>query len=177
MKQRVLFVGIHNDARSQMAEAFLNAAFPARFEAHSAGLHPTPLNPLMIEAMREIGFDISKSKSTSVFDLINCNERFELVITVCDDASGQRCPAFPSNPKRLHWGFADPAAYQGTREERLAFMRHVRDEIKDQVAHWCTEQRNASWNPFDAVEASQMSANGIDASCAAVPDHRRVEVR
>jgi len=141
MKQRILFVGVHNDARSQMAEAFLNAAFPARFETHSAGLDPARMNPLVVEAMREIGFDISQKKSESVFDFINLGEHFDYIISVCDEASDERCPAFPGANTRLHWGFADPSIYQGSREEKLAFMRHVRDEIKGQISNWCDEQR------------------------------------
>jgi arsenate reductase (thioredoxin) len=141
MKQRVLFVGIHNAARSQMAEAFLNAAFPGRFEAHSAGLVPAPLNRLAVQAMRELGFDISQKKPKPVFDFIHAGEHFDYIITVCDDAGGDRCPVFPGVNARLHWGFADPSAYQGSCEEKLAFMRHVRDEIKDQITLWCAEQR------------------------------------
>ena len=140
MKERILFVGIHNAARSQMAEAFLNAAFPARFEAHSAGLEPTSLNPLMIEVMRESGFDISRSGAKGVFDFIRRGDRFDYIITICDAAGGDRCPAFPGVSNRLHWGFADPSAYEGSREEKLAFMRHVRDEIRDQIDSWCAEQ-------------------------------------
>lgn len=142
MKQRVLLVGIHNAARSQMAETFLNAAFPARFEAFSAGLEPARLNPLMIEAMQEIGFDLAQHKPKSVLDFIRRGEQFDYIITVCEDASGERCPAFPGAAQRLHWGFADPSAYEGTREEKFAFMRHVRDEIKDQINTWCAEQRS-----------------------------------
>ena len=141
MKQRVLFVGIHNAARSQMAEAFLNAAFPGRFEAHSAGLKPQPLNPLMIQAMREIGFDISQKKPKAILDFIHSGEHFDYIITVCDEAGGDRCPVFPGANERVHWGFADPSVYQGSGDEKLAFMRHVRDEIKDQIAIWCAEQR------------------------------------
>lgn len=140
MKQRILFVGIHNAARSQMAEAFLNAAFPAHFEAHSAGLDPARLNPLAIEAMREVGFDISQKKPKSVFDFIKRGEHFDYIITVCDETSDERCPALPGVNTRLHWGFADPSAYQGSHEEKLAFMRHVRDEIKGQICNWCEEQ-------------------------------------
>jgi arsenate reductase len=162
MKQRVLFVGIYNDARSQMAEAFLNAAFPARFEAHSAGLQPRSLNPLMIEAMRETGLDLSKNHATSAFELSNRAEHFDFIITVCDEASYERCPVFPGACVRLHWGFADPSAYQGSREEKFALMRHVRDEIKDQVAHWCAEQYANSLYRFDEGEEPRVSSHGIE---------------
>ena len=171
MKQRVLFVGIHNDARSQIAEAFLNAAFPARFEAYSVGLQPAPINPLAIEAMHEVGFDISNNKATSALDVIQRGEHFDFVITVCDEASGERCPAFHGRPMRLHWGFADPSAYEGSRNEKLAFMRHIRDEIKDQIAQWCQEHRNGSWNTLDSV-AARASAGGTEhANIAPVAGH------
>src|SRR5687768_11593649 len=143
MKQSFLFVGIHNAARSQMAEAFLNAALPARFEAHSAGLEPGPLNPLAVEAMREVGLDISRNESKAVVDLLKRGEHFDYIITVCDETSGERCPVFPGLNTRLDWGFADPSSYEGSRVEKLAFMRHVRDEIKDQITMWCAERRVA----------------------------------
>jgi len=142
MKERVLFVGLHNAARSQMAEAFLNAAFPARFEAHSAGLEPAGINPLAVEAMRDIGFDISRNKPKTVFDFMKAGEHFDYIITVCEDASGERCPIFPGENTRLHWGFADPSSYEGSREEKLAFMHHLRDEIREQINNWCAEQRS-----------------------------------
>jgi arsenate reductase len=140
MRQRILFVGVHNDARSQMAEAFVNAAFPTRFAAQSSGLAPACLNPLMVEVMCEIGCDISQKKPESIFDFMKRGERFDYVITLFDETTIDQCPVFAGAHTRLHWGFADPLAYQGSHEEQLAFMRHVRDEIHGQITHWCEEQ-------------------------------------
>lgn len=94
-KKRVLFVCVHNSARSQMAEAFLNNLGGDRFEAVSAGLEPGTLNPLVVEVMKEAGIDISQNRTKSVFDLFKKGELFSYVITVCDEASAQRCPVFP----------------------------------------------------------------------------------
>jgi len=85
MKQRVLFICVHNSARSQMAEAFLDEICGDQFEAHSAGLEPGTLNPLAVEAMREIGIDISQKQTQSVFDVFKSGELFSYVITVCDE--------------------------------------------------------------------------------------------
>ncbi len=111
MKQRVLFICVHNSARSQMAEAFLREICGDQFEAHSAGLEPGELNPSAVEAMREIGIDISQKQTQSVFDVFKSGELFSYVITVCDETSAERCPIFPGVAKRLHWSFADPAAH------------------------------------------------------------------
>src|SRR5213082_905794 len=89
MKQKVLFICVHNSARSQMAEAFLNEICGDYFEAHSAGLEPGTLNPLAVEAMREIGMDISQNQTQSVFDVFKSGELFAYVITVCDESSAE----------------------------------------------------------------------------------------
>src|ERR1041384_7386349 len=94
-KKNVLFVCIHNSARSQMAEAFLKQTCPDEFEAHSAGLEPGTLNPIVVEAMREIGIDISGNQTKAVFDMVRSGQSFAYVITVCDEASAERCPIFP----------------------------------------------------------------------------------
>jgi arsenate reductase len=136
-KQKVLFICIHNSARSQMAEAFLNHICGEQFEAHSAGLEPGNLNPIVVEAMQEIGIDISRNATKAAFDMIKSGKRFAYVITVCDETSAERCPVFPGITKRLHWGFPDPSAIQGTRDEKLARTRRIRDEIKAKVEDWC----------------------------------------
>src|SRR5271156_3809958 len=123
MKKKVLFVCIHNSARSQMAEAFLNQICGEFFEAHSAGIEPGKLNPLVVEAMQEIGIDISGNKTKAVFDFIKSGRIFSYVITVCDETSAERCPIFPGVTKRLHWGFPDPSSFQGSVEEKLAKTR------------------------------------------------------
>ncbi len=135
-KKKVLFVCIHNSARSQMAEAFLNSIAGDRFEAESAGLEVGALNPLAVEAMKEIGIDISGNKPKSVFDFVKQGKLFHYVITVCDDASGSRCPVFPGYAKRVHWSFPDPAAVEGSREERLKRIREIRDQIRANIEAW-----------------------------------------
>ncbi|NPV38049.1 MAG: arsenate reductase ArsC [Brevinematales bacterium] len=132
-KKRVLFVCIHNSARSQMAEAFLNRIGKEFFEAESAGLEPGKLNPFVVEVMAEIGYDLSKNKTKSVFDLYKAGKTYDYVITVCDPEAAERCPIFPGKVERLHWGFRDPSSFQGTDEEKRAFTRQVRDEIQKAV--------------------------------------------
>jgi len=137
--KNVLFVCIHNSARSQMAEAFLKETCGAEFEAHSAGLEPGKLNPLVVEVMREAGIDISSNQTKAVFDMFKSGKPFAYVITVCDEASAERCPIFPGITTRLHWSFADPSSFQGAQEERLARTREVRDAIKAKIEEWCAE--------------------------------------
>ena len=139
MKQEVLFICVHNSARSQMAEAFLNDICGDHFEAHSAGLEPGTLNPMAVEAMREIGIDISHKGTQSVFDVFKSGELFVYVITVCDETSAERCPIFPGVTTRLHWSFPDPAALTGTHKERLAGTREIRDQIRERIEMWCEE--------------------------------------
>lgn len=122
-----------------MAEAFLNAACPENFVAQSAGIEPGKLNPIVVQAMQEIGLDISQNKTKGVFDFVKRGDLMHYVITVCDEASAERCPIFPGVTKRLHWGFPDPSAFQGTLEEKLARTREVRDIIKARVDQWCAE--------------------------------------
>jgi len=138
-KQKVLFICVHNSARSQMAEAFLNLTCPDYFEAHSAGLEPGALNPLAIEAMKEIGIDISGKKTQGVFDVFKSGQFFPYVITVCDETSAERCPIFPGVTKRLHWSFPDSAALTGSHQERLDGVRKIRDQIRARIEMWCDE--------------------------------------
>jgi arsenate reductase len=139
MKKKVLFVCIHNSARSQMAEAFLNQICPEEFEAYSAGLEPGKLNPIVVEAMDEIGLDISGNQTKAVFDMFKSGKIFAHVVTVCDEASAERCPIFPGVTKRLHWSFPDPSAIQGSHAEKLAGTREIRDTIKTKIEEWCGE--------------------------------------
>ena len=137
-KEKVLFVCIHNSARSQMAEAWLNHLCGEFFQAHSAGLEPGTLNPLVVKVMEEAGIDISAKKTQSVFDLIKQGKLFNYVITVCDEASAERCPIFPGARERIHWSFHDPSKVIGTPEEKLQRVRDIRDSIKTQVEAWCS---------------------------------------
>ena len=140
MKTKVLFVCIHNSARSQMAEAWLNHACPEFFQASSAGIEPGTLNPLVVEAMAEEGIDISRQVPQAVWDVFKRGETFGYLITVCDETSAERCPVFPGSGIRLHWGFPDPSTLTGAREEKLAEVRKIRDVIRAKVESWCAEK-------------------------------------
>jgi arsenate reductase len=137
---RVLFVCVHNSARSQMAEAFLNTLGGDRFTASSAGLEPGKLNPLAVEVMKEIGIDISRSSTKSVFDVYKSGALFSYVIAVCDAEAAQRCPTFPGITRTLLWSFPDPSSFTGTWEERLARTREVRDVIKARIEKFIEDE-------------------------------------
>ncbi len=139
LKPKVLFICVHNSARSQMAEAWLNHICGESFVARSAGLEPGTLNPLAVKAMAEVGIDISTKKTQAVFDVFKSGQHFSYVITVCDEASAEKCPIFPGPGKRLHWSFPDPSQITGTEEEKLAQVRDVRDAIRRQIENWCAE--------------------------------------
>ena len=128
---------VHNAARSQMAEAFMNHLCGDSYEAESAGLEPTEVNPLVIEAMKEVGIDISGNMSKSVFNFFKEGRLYGFVITVCDETNAERCPIFPGITAKLHWSFEDPAAFTGSSEERLAKIRTLRDSIKARVLEFC----------------------------------------
>ena len=132
MKTRVLFLCTGNSARSQMAEGYLRRAAGDRYEAMSAGIEPKGLNPLAVEAMREIGIDISQQKSKEVEELLGTNPAY--VVTVCDNAK-EKCPLFPGSFKSVHWDLQDPAGAEGGQEEKLAVFRRVRDEIVTRIDH------------------------------------------
>lgn len=132
--KKVLFVCVHNAARSQMAEAFLNRLGSGLFIAESSGLEPGELNPDIVEVMQEIGYDISQNKTKSVFDFYKEGRRYHYVVKVCDQMSGQKCPVFPATLKVLDWNHEDPAQYTGSKEERLIQARILRDEIKKNVS-------------------------------------------
>jgi arsenate reductase len=126
----VLFLCVHNSARSQMAEGLLRHIGGDRFEAYSAGSEATEVRPLAIRAMAEVGIDISgqRSKTTDEF----AGQEFDEVIAVCDDAK-EACPYFPAAGHRRSWPFEDPSAAEGTEDERLAVFRRVRDEIEARI--------------------------------------------
>lgn len=125
-KPKVLFLCTGNSARSQMAEGYLRHAASDRYEALSAGIEPKGLNPLAVEAMAEIGIDITHQNSKDVGLFLG--QYIPYIITVCDHAR-EKCPIFPRTYKFLHWGFDDPAEAKGTHEERLAVFRRVRDGL------------------------------------------------
>ena len=135
-KKKVLFVCSHNSARSQMAEAFLKKYGGGRFDVESAGLEPGKLNSIVVEAMKEIGIDISQNKTKSVFDFYKQGKLYNYVITVCDESQSGRCPIFPGIAQRVHWGFADPSSFTGPQEEKLKKTREVRDQIEAKIKEW-----------------------------------------
>ncbi len=129
-KKSVLFVCTHNSARSQMAEGLLNHLYGDRYQAFSAGTEKTHVRPLTIEAMKNIGIDISHHQSKTVDSFGNME--FDYVITVCDNAN-KNCPYIPTRNARLHWSFDDPADAEGTEAEKLAVFEKVRDEILEKI--------------------------------------------
>jgi arsenate reductase len=132
-KIRVLFLCVHNSARSQMAEAFLKKYSNDKFDVVSAGLEPGILNPNVVEVMKEIGIDISMNKTKSAFELYKQGLMFSYVITVCSKEAAEKCPIFPGVTKRLHWPFDDPSSFTGTKENILEKTRQVRDNIESKV--------------------------------------------
>jgi arsenate reductase len=136
---RVLFLCTGNSARSQMAEGLLRSLGGADFEVFSAGTDPKGLNPLAVEVMRESAIDIARHESKALGRFLG--KEFDYVITVCDRAR-DNCPTFPGDNQRIHWGFDDPAAATGSREQQLAVFRRVRNEISERVRLWVAVQRS-----------------------------------
>jgi arsenate reductase (thioredoxin) len=143
-KQKVLFICVHNSARSQMAAALLNRTCGEFFEAQSAGLEPGTINPLVVATLHELGIDISKNTKQRVFDVWKSGQIFQFVVTVCSEAEAEGCPIFPGVTTRLHWSFDDPSKFTGTHEERLESTRRVRDEIRARIDSFCEEHCVAS---------------------------------
>lgn len=132
-KKRVLILCTGNSCRSQMAEGLVNHLLADQWEAHSAGTRPAlQVHPLAVEAMAEIGIDISAGVPESV--ALYKADRWDLVFTVCDSAK-EKCPAFTRPVEQLHISFDDPADATGTEEERRAAFRRVRDEIRERLVH------------------------------------------
>lgn len=132
-KIKVLFVCIHNSARSQMAEAYLNFLAGEKFLAESAGIEPGVLNQYVVKVMKEDGIDISGNQTKSVFDFYKQEKIFSYVITVCDKEAAEKCPVFPGQAIKLHWSFPDPSSFTGTEQEILQKVRKLRDEIKNKI--------------------------------------------
>ena len=127
---KVLFLCVHNSARSQMAQAFLGKYGEDRFEVESAGLEPGKLNPFVIRAMNEVGIDISRNPTKSVFELFKAGKVYQVVVTVCSKEAAEKCPIFPGLAEKLHWPFADPSTFTGGDEEIMVRVRKVRDQIE-----------------------------------------------
>jgi arsenate reductase len=129
-KKRVLFVCTHNSARSQMAEAMVNAWGGDVFEAFSAGTEATGVRPETIRVMREIGFDLSTNRSKTVEEFRG--QPFHWFITVCDEAQ-KNCPVLPGVENVGHWSIEDPSLVEGSDEERLSAFRTARDRVRDRI--------------------------------------------
>lgn len=134
MKRRVLFLCTGNSARSQMAEGLLRRLAPDPYDVVSAGVDPAPrVNPLAVQAMAEIDVDISGHHPKHLREFLD--QEFHRVVTVCDNAA-ESCPTFPGDPERIHWGFDDPAAVEGTDEEKLQAFRRTRRELQQRLRLW-----------------------------------------
>lgn len=131
--KKVLFICVHNSARSQMAEEFLRKYGSEYFEMESAGFKPSNINPLVAQVMLEEGVDLSNKKTQSVAELVRKGKFYGLVVTVCNKALEKECPIFPGNPVRLNWNLENPEDFTGTVEEKLTKTRILRDEIKELV--------------------------------------------
>jgi arsenate reductase (thioredoxin) len=134
---RVLILCTANSARSQMAEGLLRHEAGPGCEVFSAGTKPTKVRPEAIAVMREAGIDISRQHSKSVDRFVGQN--FDYIITVCDNAR-ETCPVFPAGTRRIHWSIEDPAANDGSEEERLEAFRHARDELRKRLQTFVREQ-------------------------------------
>jgi arsenate reductase (thioredoxin) len=139
MKKKVLFICIHNSARSQMAEEYLRLLDGDKYETESAGYKPEGINPLVIKVMKEEGIDLSNKRTQDIFDLVRASKFFGYVITVCERAKEEECPIFPGVPKRLYWNLENPEYFTGTEEEKTEKVRALRDKIKSLVTEFIRE--------------------------------------
>ncbi|QCQ21743.1 arsenate reductase ArsC [Desulfoglaeba alkanexedens] len=142
-KARVLFICVHNSGRSQMAEAFLNDLGSGRFVAESAGLEPRPIHPQVITVMKELGYDLSRNSSDSVFEFFRQGRLYDYVITVCEEAVEERCPVFPGIACRLRWPFPNPEELAGSEEEMAAALRKIRNDIRRKIIDFIQEVSSA----------------------------------
>ena len=132
-----MFLCTGNSARSQMAEAFLRKYGGDQFEVHSAGLDPTVINPFTVKVLEEIGIDTSDQYAKSLETYLG-KVHFSYLITVCSNAE-ERCPIFPGMGTRIHWPFEDPAAFQGSDEEKTEKLREIRNQIEEKIKGWIAE--------------------------------------
>jgi arsenate reductase len=129
-KSRILFLCIHNSARSQMAEGLLRQLAGDRFDVFSAGIEAGTLRPEAVAAMKEIGVDISTQRSKSVDEY--AGQPFDVVVTTCDEAR-EACPLFPGAKRMLHWNVPDPAAVDGDAGRRADAFRRARDMLRQKI--------------------------------------------
>lgn len=136
-RRRILILCTGNSARSQMAEGLLRHDAGKLFEVFSAGVNPTRVRPEAVAVMRELGIDLSSHRSKHVDEF--AGQSFDYVLTVCDNAR-ESCPIFPRKTVTIHHSFVDPAAYDGSEEERLALFRQVRDQLREYLRAFPPQQ-------------------------------------
>lgn len=140
-KCKVLFICVHNGGRSQIAEAYLQDLGGWKVQVESAGIEPGDrVNPLVVEVMKEEGFDLSAKKPQSVLNLFKQGRHFDYVIAVCGGSDSQ-CPVFPGITHQWDWSFPDPAAVTGSPDEQLASVRVIRDAIKNKIRNPAEDER------------------------------------
>ncbi|WP_370574247.1 arsenate reductase ArsC [Methanomethylovorans sp.] len=144
-KIKVLFICVHNSARSQIAEEYLRRIEGDRFEVESAGLKPSSINPLVVEVMKEEGFDLRRKKTQAAWDLFRQGKLYSFVITVCDRKHEEECPIFPRPFVQMNWPFPDPETFTGTDEEKMQQMRELRDSIKERIEQFVEETTGVSY--------------------------------
>ncbi len=150
---RVLFLCTHNSARSQMAEGLLRARGGSAYDVFSAGTQPRVVHPLALEAMQELGINISNHRAKSL-DEFREQPPMDLVVTVCDEAA-EACPYFPHARHQVHWGFPDPSRVEGSEEERLIAFRHIRDLIATRINQFLELHPSTSLAQLYAAAKSQ----------------------
>lgn len=152
---KVLFVCVHNAARSRMAEALLRELGGPRFEVTSAGFEPRGVNPLVVEALAQVGLSLpSTAPQPSVFELFKAGSHFHYVIGVCDEEHGQKCPLFPGVTQRLYWSFPDPASFEGSHSEKLARVVQVREAIRSRLETWLSTLPGAATSSTTRTDLS-----------------------
>lgn len=145
-KPKILFICVHNSARSQMAEAYLRHYAGDLFDVESAGLTPGTLNPYVVRVMGEDGFDISHKVPRSVFDLYRAGKTYSWVITVCSREAEEGCPIFPGPVRRLNWPFPDPSRLRGNDDEIMAGTREVRNMVKERIISFVNDYKEEHLN-------------------------------
>jgi arsenate reductase (thioredoxin) len=135
----VLFLCVHNSARSQIAEEYFKKFTSGKIPAESAGLEPGKLNPYVVRALKEDGIDITGKKTQDVQELWKAGKRYRYVVTVCSREAAEKCPIFPGVAEKFHWPFDDPSTFTGSDEEIMERVRKVRDEIRDKVREFAED--------------------------------------
>jgi arsenate reductase len=141
-KTKVLFICVHNSARSQIAEEYLRKFGGDMFEVESAGLEPGDLNPLVVKALQEDGIDITGKKTRSVWDVYQAGKTYHYVIAVCSREAEQKCPIFPGNAEKRHWPYPDPEKFEGTEDEVLQTIRELRNVLREQIKQFVAAFKN-----------------------------------